>query len=316
MNILVTGGAGYLGSTLVPALLAAGHAVRVVDTLRYGQHAALAACARYPGFEFRLGDARELTSDDLDWCGVFVPLAALVGAPICDRYRDESYYLNYKAVERALDYLPEDRLVIYPNTNSGYGVAGDEPVTEDAPLAPVSWYGGWKCAAERSVMSRRNSVTLRLATVYGMSPRMRLDLLVNDFVRRALVDRSIVLFEAHHRRSVVHVRDVAQAFLHVVRAWGAGRNSVYWSTLDRAGRVFNVAETNVTKRQLAEMIAARTPLTILEAEHAADPDKRDYAVSSDRLLSTGFEFKHGLTGGIAELLRGLPMLPQTPYGNV
>lgn len=312
MRILVTGGAGYLGSVLVPLLLDAGHGVRVLDDLRYGQHLALAACAANPNFEFTLGDARyDVTEAMIEWCDAIVPLAALVGAPLCAAREHEAFEANYKAIANLVEHSDavRDKLIVYPNTNSGYGATGDAPVTEDAPLNPISEYGRWKCRAEDVLRTvHPNSVVLRLATVYGFSPRMRLDLLVNDFVNRALRDRTLVLYQGHFRRSVIHVRDVARAFLHVIENHGG--LSVPW-------RIFNVASENVTKRRLAELIQRRVSgLQVIDDGFGEDPDKRDYGVSSERLLSTGFRFAYPLDDGIDELVRGLPMIPQHRYGNV
>lgn len=311
MRILVTGAFGYLGSTLVPALLSCGHSVTALDNLLYGNGAALAHVMRDPRLTVIVGDARDVrvVRPLLGVADVVLPLAAIVGAPACARDETAAETVNYGAVKLLCDYVAPGQLIVYSNTNSGYGRAGTAPVTEDAALSPLTTYGRTKCRAEAPLLHRERSVVLRLATVYGFSPRMRLDLLVNDFAARAVRDRSLTLFEGHHRRSVVHVADVASAFLHVISLW---------SDSCAQNRIYNVVSENVTKRGLCERLVGLVPGFVFhEAEYARDPDQRDYAVSGARLAATGWQPSVDLDVGLRELAKGLPaLLARAPYGNV
>lgn len=306
---LVTGAAGYLGSVLVPELLAAGHTVTVLDRF-VAPHPSLAACCRYgSAFTPVRGDARDgiVIRDLLARADVVIPLAAVVGAPACAANPNAAVSTNRDAVIGLVKLLSRDQRLIYPNTNSGYGAVGsNRPCDEDTPLRPISLYGTTKCEAEAAVLAA-GGISLRLATVFGFSPRMRLDLLVNDLVYRAVTDRAVTLFEAHHRRSVVHVRDVARAFLH------ASNGFAY---KDMSGRPFNVVGDNVTKRDLCARIAARVPGFVYhEAEVGRDPDQRDYAVSADRIAAVGFLPIHTIDDGIDELVRGYAMLNARRFVN-
>lgn len=305
---LVTGGAGYLGSVLVPELLRAGHHVTVLDRF-IAPAPSLAECCRYDGFRPVRGDARDLrlVAELVSKADVVVPLAAIVGAPACAADPWAARDVNLGASLGLVELMSPAQRLVYPNTNSGYGAVGsNRPCDEDTPLRPVSLYGTTKCEAERSVLEA-GGVSLRLATVFGMSPRMRLDLMVNDLVHRAATDGSVTLFEAHHRRSVVHVRDVARAFMHA-----AGL-----AYPEMAGRPFNVVGENVTKRELCERIAAQVPgFAYNEAPLREDPDRRDYAVSADRIAAAGFTPEWFLDRGVAELLRGYAMLNARRFTNV
>jgi nucleoside-diphosphate-sugar epimerase len=309
MHFLVTGGAGYIGSMLVPALLQDGHRVTVLDTFAAGD-ATLAPCCLNAGFEPVRGDARDMRilGPLLKQADGVIPLAALVGAPLCARDEIGAVSLNRDAVIALAGRASASQLVIYPTTNSGYGVGeGNAFCTEDSPLRPVSLYGRTKVEAERAVLDA-NGVSLRLATVFGMSPRMRLDLLVNDFTWRAVTDRAVVLFEAHFRRNYIHVRDVVKAFLHAVENFTAMR-----------GEPFNVglSEANLSKAQLCERIARHVPGFVwLEAPVGEDPDKRDYVVSNEKLEKTGWRPDVSLDAGIVELLKGFRMLRNGRFANV
>jgi nucleoside-diphosphate-sugar epimerase len=304
---LITGGAGYIGSILVPELLRAGHAVTVLDRFSAASPS-LAACCQYPIFTPVRGDVRDLrlVAELVAKVDVVVPLAAIVGASACAADPWAARDVNLGAILGLTKILSKDQRIIYPNTNSGYGASGsNKPCDEDTPLRPVSLYGTTKCEAEERVLEL-GGVSLRLATVFGMSPKMRIDLLVNDFVHRAVTDGSVTLFEAHHRRSVVHVRDVARAFIHAAENYGA-----------MGSRAFNVVGGNVTKRQLVEIIATHVPGFIYhEAELRQDPDKRDYAVSGERLYQAGFALIEDLDRGIEELVRGYRMLNARRFVNV
>jgi nucleoside-diphosphate-sugar epimerase len=309
-RILVTGGAGYLGSILVPALLDAGHRVVVLDHFRYRQNS-LAALCHNPRFDIVCGDVRvaSVVAPLLRQADIVIPLAALVGAPLCDRDPVGARTTNRDAILMMLDGLGRDQLVVMPTTNSAYG-SGDEnhECTEASPLRPISLYAREKVEVEHALMDRPASISFRLATVFGMSPRMRLDLLVNDFVHRAVVDRAVVLFEAGFRRNYIHVRDVARAFLHGIE----NRERM-------VGQIYNVglSEANLSKRELCAAIRKEIPaFTFVEAAVGKDPDQRDYVVSNAKIEATGYRTMVSLREGILELAKGCAMLSNSRYGNV
>ena len=235
-RILVTGGAGYLGSVLVPALLQAGHHVTVVDNFLFRQ-ATLSDCCHFDSFEVVRGDCRDraLMRTLVSKADYLIPLAALVGAPLCDRDRIGAETINRDAVRMICELATSTQRILFPTTNSGYGI-GEKGVycTEETPLRPISLYGKTKSDAEQAVLEHGNSITVRLATVFGISPRMRTDLLVNDFVYRAIHDRALVLFEGHFRRNFIHVRDVARVFLHAFEYFESMRGLPYNVGLDDA----------------------------------------------------------------------------------
>jgi nucleoside-diphosphate-sugar epimerase len=308
--ILVTGGAGYLGSILVPALLAAGHRVTVLDNFMYLQNSLAQLCAD-ANFDVVNGDSRsaETLKPLVAKADYVLPLAALVGAPLCKKDPIAATTTNRDAIATLCKMLSDDQRIIMPITNSGYGIGEKgKYCTEDSPLRPVSLYGRDKVEAENIILERGSSVSLRLATVFGMAPRMRIDLLVNDFVYRAVTDRVVVLFEAHFKRNYIHIRDVARAFMH---------------TMDRfdemKGRPFNVglSDANLSKAELCDLIKAQIPtFQYLEAPVGEDPDKRDYIVSNSRIEATGYLPKYTVGDGIRELIKGYRMIRNTVYGNV
>ena len=309
-RILVTGGAGYLGSVLVPSLLADGHQVTVIDNMSFRQNSLLDVCSA-TNFAFVRGDARDaaVVSRELAKHDVVIPLAALVGAPACDRNTELATTLNLDAIKLIAERVSKDQLVIYPTTNSGYGI-GQEGIycDEQTPLRPVSLYGRTKVDAERLLLDGGRAVTLRLATVFGASPRMRMDLLVNDFVYRALTDRAIVLFDAHFKRNYIHIRDVAGAF-----------NFALAHADQMRGEPYNVglSDANLSKLELCEEIKKQLPrLEILEAPTGEDPDKRNYIVSNAKLEALGWRPRHSLADGIDELIKVYRILSVNPYGNV
>lgn len=310
MRVLVTGGAGYLGSVLCEHLLRAGHQVTALDNLCYGQQPLFQLCAE-PRFDFVRGDARDerLLETLVKQADVLIPLAAVVGAPACDRDPWTAESVNLGAV-RLLNRLRSPRqLVIYPNTNSGYGAtSGAAHCTEESPLAPISLYGRTKVEAERELLDSPNTITFRLATVFGASPRMRLDLLVNHFVYAAVTDGYLVVFEKDFKRNYVHIRDVADCFLHAIQH------------VDRmAGRPYNLGldAANLSKAELAQKVREHVPRFYVHyAELGSDPDQRNYIVSNQRLRAAGFEARRSLDEGIRELLKGYRLLGRAPMKNV
>ena len=310
MNILVTGGAGYIGSVLTPMLLAAGHRVTVLDMLTFRQ-ASLLDCRQYDTFQVVRGDARDerrmraLVAD----ADAIIPLAALVGAPACDRDQIAAQTTNEDAIRMLCRLASPQQRILYPTSNSGYGIGEkDKYCTEETPLRPISLYGRTKVNAEQAVLERENSLTFRLATVFGMSPRPRLDLLVNDFVYRAMHDGAVVVFEGNFKRNYIHIRDVARAFLHGLTNFEAMKGKPYNVGLD---------EANLSKLELCAEIKKQLPsFYYTEAEIGEDPDKRDYIVSNARLAGTGFKTEWTLERGIRELIKGYTILQNRPYSNL
>jgi nucleoside-diphosphate-sugar epimerase len=309
-KILVTGGAGYIGAVLVPALLDNDYEVTVVDNFMYGENSLASVCA-HPKFDVVRADVRvmDIMAPLLRKADIVIPLAALVGAPICDRDPVTATTVNRDAVIELAKRASNDQAFFVPVTNSGYGIGDPGKIsTEESPLRPVSRYGRDKVDLERVLMERKNTISYRLATVFGMSPRMRIDLLVNDFTYRAVTDRCIVLFESHMKRNYIHVRDVTRAFLHGLGSFGGMR-----------GQVYNVglSDANLSKMELAQRIKLQAPqLTILDAPIASDVDKRDYIVSNEKIEATGYKPIYSLDAGIGELIKGYRMLRNNRYGNV
>src|SRR6266404_740297 len=309
-RVLVTGGAGYLGSVLCDRLLEMGSHVTVVDSLIYRQNSLFHLCAN-PRFDFFYGDARDeqLMRRLIAQADVLVPLAAVVGAPACDRDPAFARSVNLDAIRLINRVRSPRQLVLYPTTNSGYGTqTGDVFCTEDTPLEPISLYGQTKSQAEQELLESANTVTLRLATVFGMSPRMRLDLLVNHFVYAAVTDGYIVIFEKDFKRNYVHIRDVADCLLHCI---------VHAEAM--TGRPFNLGldTANLSKEELALKVKEYVPQFYIHfAEVGSDPDKRNYIVSNQRLREAGFEATRSLDEGIRELLKGYRMLGRGAHKNV
>ncbi|MBI3318703.1 MAG: NAD(P)-dependent oxidoreductase [Candidatus Omnitrophica bacterium] len=310
MNILVTGGAGYIGAVAVPILLSEGHAVTVLDNFWYGQ-APLLDCCHHPALNILRGDARDPKTlrAALQGADGIIPLACLTGAPVCDRHPQEARSVNLEAIQLLLKLRRTEQRVIFPTTNSGYGIGGTGvPCTEESPLRPISLYGRLKVEAERAVLDAGNSVTLRLATVFGISPRMRLDLLVNDFVYRATSDGFLVLYQGDFRRNYIHVRDVAAAFGHAMAHFD-----------QMQGQPYNVglSDANLSKRELCEEIRKQVPgFYFTEAEIGTDPDQRDYIVSNEKIERTGFRPRVSLQAGIAELVKGYQVIRRNGYANI
>ena len=309
-HILITGGAGYLGSIMTPTLLAEGYKVTVLDNLSFQQGPLLDCCAN-PNFDFIKGDVcnHGMVGEIISKFDIVIPLAAIVGAPACKVNPGLSRMINYDAIRFMADKMSSRQKVLFPTTNSGYGVGEKNSFcTEQTPLRPISQYGVDKVEIEKYLLDKGTAVTFRLATVFGMSPRMRMDLLVNDFTYRAHRDRFIVLFEEHFRRNFIHIRDVAGAFLFGLKNYDRMK-----------GQPFNVglSSANLTKRQLCEKICEYVPeFRIYSDNIGEDPDKRDYIVSNEKIESLGWKPKYSLDDGIRELLKGFRLLRPNQYVNV
>ena len=309
-NILVTGGAGYLGSTMVPDLLQLGHRVTVLDSFMYKQSSLNHLC-HHPNFSVVKGDIRieSVMAPLIKKSDIVIPLAALVGAPMCSQDPVGATTVNHDAIALMLKLLSKQQMVLMPTTNSAYGT-GDKNnfCTEESPLNPISLYAKEKVGIEKELMQRDNAISFRLATVFGMSPRMRIDLLVNDFTYRAVYDRFVVLFESSFKRNYVHVRDVSRVFLHAIVNFDKMK-----------GQIYNVglSDANVSKRELCERIQKQVPdFVFLDAPVGKDPDQRNYIVSNAKIEATGFKPVHSLDMGISDLIKGYTMIKNTRYGNI
>ena len=309
-NVLVTGGAGYIGSVMIPALLNQGYNVTVVDNFLFGQ-TSLLDCCTHENFSIIRGDARDrdLLKGVLKNQDFIIPLAALVGAPLCDRDVIGTKSTNFGAVESLVKLSGKEQRIIIPTTNSGNGIGQkDLYCTEETPLNPISIYGNTKVQAEACVIDRGNSISFRLATVFGISPRMRLDLLVNDFTYRAVRDRFLVVFEGHFRRNYIHVRDVARAFIHAIENFECMSDNVY---------NLGLSEANLSKIELCSEIQKIVPdFVVIEAPIGEDPDKRDYIISNDKIEATGYKTIYKLHNGLRELVKGFQIITNSKYANV
>ncbi len=309
-KVLVTGAAGYIGAVLCEHLLDAGYSVVGMDNLTFGEPALFHLCAD-PRFEFVFGDIRDeiLMRSLVAEADVIIALAAVVGAPACARDPATTQAVNLEAMRLLNRLRSPDQLLIYPNTNSGYGTkSGDSFCTEETPLEPVSLYGQTKVEAELELLETPNVITLRLATVFGTSARMRLDLLVNHFVHAAVTDGYIVIFEKEFKRNFIHIRDVADAYLHCIEHADAMVGRAYNAGLDTA---------NISKEQLALRIKEHVPGFYLHfSDFGSDPDKRNYVVSNERLRQAGFEAQRSLDDGIDELLKAYRLLGRGRFANV
>ena len=309
-SVLVTGGAGYLGSILVPELLKLGHSVTVLDNFMFQQNSLLECCT-YENSDVVRGDARDedILKTLLQKVDYVIPLAALVGAPLCSRDKIGTITTIRDAVASIAKLSSKEQRIIIPTTNSGYGI-GQKGVycTEETPLKPISLYGKAKVEAEKIVLDRGNSISFRLATVFGMSPRMRLDLLVNDFTYRAVKDRFVVIFEGHFKRNYVHIRDVARAFIHAVDNFDTMKNEPY---------NVGLSDANLSKLELCVKIKEQVhDFVYLESPVGEDPDKRDYIVSNEKIEKTGFKPIFSLEMGIKELIKGYKIITNSRYSNI
>lgn len=309
-NILITGGAGYIGSVLVPLLLKLGHRVTVIDNFLYRQNSLLDCCCD-KNFTIVNGDARneELIKKHIEGKDFIFPLAALVGFPVCDKDTIAASTTNLDAVKLIIRLRKPGQKIIFPCTNSGYGLGlGQEYCTEESPINPISLYGKTKMAAEKAVLEAGDSLTFRFATLFGASPRMRTDLLVNDFVYRAVFDRSVIVFEGNFMRNYLHVRDAARAFIFAMDNFEKMK-----------GRQYNcgLSDANLSKNELCEKIKEHIPsFMYIEAPVGTDPDKRNYLVSNERLEAMGWRPEYTIDDGIEELIKVYSIIKNNIYGNV
>jgi nucleoside-diphosphate-sugar epimerase len=310
VNILVTGGAGYIGSVLVPNLLSQGHAVTVIDNFMYKQ-ISLASSIRDVKLSLVFGDVRDesLMKEHLSKADVIIPLAAIVGAPACDNDPIAAQSINKDSILWLLKHLSFQQRILMPTTNSAYG-SGDKNnyCDENSPLNPLSLYASDKVIVENALLEFPNATSFRLATVFGISPRMRLDLLVNNFVYRAISDGFVILFEGHFKRNYIHVQDVIQAF-----------NLALNDEKNFKGEIFNVglSEANISKIDLCREIQSIIPsFTYLEAALGKDPDQRNYVVSNQKIENLGFKPTVSLRAGLEELVKGLKMFNHKPFSNI
>ena len=310
MNILVTGGAGYLGSVMVLELLKLGHKVTVLDNFMFGQ-SSLMDCCYYENFSVIKGDARDknVIQKAVKDKDIIIPLAALVGAPLCHRDEIGTISTNRDAIKTLTEVTSKEQKILMPVSNSGYGVGEDGIYcTEESPLKPISTYGVTKVEAEKIMLDRGNAISFRLATVFGLSPRPRMDLLVNDFTYRAVKDKFIVIFEGNFKRNYIHIRDVARAFIHGIDNFDSMKNEIY---------NVGLSDANLSKLELCATIKKYVPdFTIMEAPIGKDPDQRNYIVSNDKIEATGYKPNFSLDMGIKELIKGYTILTNSKFSNV
>ena len=309
MKILVTGGSGYIGSILVPELIKLNHEVTVLDNFMYKQSSLNHLCV-FENFKIINGDIRDknLIKSLLKTNDLIIPLAAIVGAPLCSKDPFSAQSINHDAIAEMIKDASKDQLIIMPTTNSAYGT-GDKNnyCDENSILKPISKYAIDKVEIEKLLMARENSISYRLATVFGMSPRMRIDLLVNDFTYRAYHDSALIIFEGHFKRNYIHIRDVVNSFIHAI------------NNMDQMkGEIYNVglSDANLSKTELCHEIKKHLPnFTFVEEKIKKDPDQRNYIVSNEKIEKTGFLPKHSLSNGIKELIKGYIMLKNQNFGN-
>jgi len=309
-KILITGGAGYIGSVLVPQLLVEGYKVTILDNFMYHQNSLLDVCY-HSNLEIIVGDVRDenLLQTELNQHDIIIPLAAIVGAPACDNDKRLAAEINRDQIENIAQWVSNDQIVLYPVTNSGYGIGQDGiHCTEESPLNPISHYGRTKVAGEMALLDMGNATIFRLATVFGTAPRMRMDLLVNDFVYRAFNDRFIVLFESHFKRNYIHIRDIVSVFLKGINNY-----------VNMKGEIYNVglSDANLSKLELCEKIKDHiSDFHIFESDIAEDPDKRDYIVSNEKIEKTGWRPKYSIDDGIKELVKFYSFAKINKYNNL
>ena len=309
MKILITGGAGYLGSVFTRNLLK-NHEVIVYDNLMYNQ-TSLLDLSNNLNFTFHYGDVREWSKLKylVEQVDIVIPLAALVGFPLCEKDKDLATSINTTQIQNIVDVLSGDQMILYPNTNSGYGIRGNGMVDETNELTPISHYGQTKCEAEDYIINESNGISFRLATVFGVSSRMRTDLLVNDFVYKLLTDRYITLFEHKFVRNFIHIQDVSRAFEYMIDNYYTFNNEIF---------NLGLSDENITKKQLVEKIQSHIPNTSVNySDYYVDPDKRDYIVSNEKIEEAGWKPIFTLDDGIKELIQSYKMIvpTQSQYRN-
>ncbi len=302
MKILITGGAGYLGSVITEKMLNAGHEVTVLDNLSFKQISPLQFTSN-PKYHFIYGDVRneKLLRHEVGTHDVIIPLAAIVGFPACKADPKLAWEVNYEQIKTILDTIGDEQIILYPNTNSGYGIGeGQTECTEQSPLNPISVYGESKCAAEKLLLECSQAICFRLATVFGTSTRMRTDLLVNEFVYKAMTDKYITVFEKHFKRNFIHIQDVANVFLWALNNYNTMKHNVY---------NVGLSDANLNKQELLEKIQQYVPdFAISYSDFYEDPDKRDYIVSNKKIEATGWKPQYSLDDGIKELMKTYQVL--------
>jgi nucleoside-diphosphate-sugar epimerase len=310
MKILVTGAAGYIGSILTPLLLQAGHKVTAVDNFMYNQNSLLDCCLD-DNLTVVRGDVRNKTLMEkyIKEADAIFPLACLTGAPLCAQDPCGAQTILFDAIDQMLKITSKSQMIVFPTTNSGYGIGEKGKFCDEkTPLRPISLYGKLKVQAEEAILNSGHGITLRLATAFGVSPRMRLDLLVNDFTYRAVHDRFVVLFEAHFKRNYIHVRDISKAFIHSISNFEKMKNEPY---------NVGLSDANLSKMELCQEIKKQIPdFYFVEATIGEDPDKRDYIVSNEKIEKTGFKPDVNLAKGIGELIKAYKIIKRNQYANI
>lgn len=309
-KILLTGGAGYIGSVLINYLLKKNYKVTVLDNLMYDQ-SSIISYFHNKNFEFIKGDVRDenLLSNLVKKSDIIIPLAGLVGAPICNKYPILAEDINLKSNIKLINHVSNDQIIIMPTTNSAYG-KGDKKnyCDEETKLNPISTYAKHKVEVENILLTKKNVISFRLATVFGSSPRMRTDLLVNDFTFRAIKDGYILLYESHFKRNYIHIRDVCRVFIHGLENFNNMKSQIY---------NVGLSDANLSKKELCQRIKKQIPnFQIMEDNFAKDPDQRDYLVSNKKIENSGFETKYSIDDGIAELIKCSQLLSKNIYGNI